>query len=228
VNHIGFRGIKRTVTALTAAGATNALSQNRIVATLQANWFNGTDLSSQQSIAKSLSKLNLNAANASDLAKVTGVDPGILTVVATSIAEGTPLSAQQGDVYARFDLIVTALLDETYQRCDNIYRNWTRALAALVAVGLAFAGGYMLKESLQWPISGELSLAKISSSPKIARVYVAITGTGILGETYNAGERQHSLGRVRISAHVGRVYIRMGEKARADQAALSLAKIETG
>lgn len=144
VNHIGFGAIKKTVTSLTPGNPTNALSQNKIVATLKANWFNGTDLGGQKSIAKSLIKLNLNATNAAALAAAAGVDPTVLTAVATSIAAGTPLSAAQSDVYARFDLIITALLDETYQRADSVYRNWTRAIAAIVAVALAIVGGQTL------------------------------------------------------------------------------------
>jgi hypothetical protein len=147
VNHIGFRGIKTTVAALTPGKAANALSQEKILATLQANWFNGTDLGSQKSIAKSLIKLNLNADNAAALAAETGVDPDVLKDIATNIAKGEALDPAPGDVYARFDLIVTALLDETYQRSDQVYRNWTRAIAAVFAVGLALAGGYMLDTS---------------------------------------------------------------------------------
>ena len=146
VNHIGFGGIKKTVKSLTPGNAANALSQEKILETLRANWFNGTDLGSQKSIAKSLIKLNLNSANAPALAAATGVDSAVLTTVATSIAAGTPLTAPQSDVYARFDLIVTALLDEAYQRSDNVYRNWTRALAAVVAVALAIFGRYALNQ----------------------------------------------------------------------------------
>ena len=53
------------------------------------------------------------------------------------------MSSAESDVYARFDLIVTAL-DEAYQRSTQIYRNWTRALAAGVAIALALAGGNVL------------------------------------------------------------------------------------
>lgn len=140
VNHIGFRAIRNLVKSLTPGTQTNALSQSRIVDTLQANWFNGTDLGSQKAIAKSLIKLNLSPANASALAGATGVDPAALTAIATNMAAGTPLATTQSDVYARFDLILTAMLDETYQRSDNVYRNWTRALAALVAIALAVVG----------------------------------------------------------------------------------------
>ncbi len=102
---------------------------------------NGTDLASQKDIAKSLIKLNLHPRNARALADATGVDADILTSVAASIAAGNPLSAAESEVFARFDLIVTAVLDEAYQRSNQVYRNWTRALAALVAIGLAMAGG---------------------------------------------------------------------------------------
>jgi len=149
VNHIGFGAIEKTVKSLTPGNPTNALSQDKIVATLKANWFNGTDLASQKSIAKSLIKLNLNETNADALANATGVDANLLTTVATSLKGGTPLSTGQGDVYARFDLIVTALLDETYQRADNLYRNWTRAIAGVVAVLLAIFAGEMLNPQLE-------------------------------------------------------------------------------
>ena len=122
VNHIGFKGIRTAVTPLMPPGT--ALSQQKMLATLEANWFNGTDLASQKAIAKSLIKLNLNAGNAAAVATATGVDPAILTTVATSIAAGTPLTPPQSDVYARFDLIVTALLDEAYQRSDQQLRRW--------------------------------------------------------------------------------------------------------
>lgn len=144
VNHIGFSQIEKTVKSLTPGNPANALSQDKIIATLKANWFNGTDLASQKSIAKSLIKLNLADTNADKLAEATGVDSTVLTVVAKSIKAGTALTTTQSDVYARFDLIITALLDATYQKADNVYRNWTRAIAAVVAVVLAIVGGLTL------------------------------------------------------------------------------------
>jgi len=151
VNHIGLKGINAAVTPLIppgppVAGAppANALPQQKILATLEANWMNGTDLGSQKAIAKSLIKLNLSSGNAPAVAAATGVDPAVLTAVATNITAGTPLTSAQSDVFARFDLIVTALLDEAYQRSDQLYRNGTRALAMVISVVLALAGGYML------------------------------------------------------------------------------------
>jgi hypothetical protein len=145
INNIGFGRIKKTVQSLTPGKGSNALSQSHIIETLHSNWINGTDLNSQKAIAKSLIKLNLSPANAPALAAETGVNSADLTAVATSIAAGTPpLTPPQTDLYGRFDLIVTALLDETYQRSDDVYRNWTRAIAAAVAVALAIAGGFIV------------------------------------------------------------------------------------
>ena len=152
VNHIGFGGIKTTVVALTPGKPANALSQEKILATLQANWFNGTDLESQKSIAKSLIKLHMDANNAPVLATETGVDSAALTDVATNIASGKPLSADQNNVYARLDMILTALLDEAYQRSDQIYRNGTRVWAAVFAILLALAAGQIVQ------VSGGISL----------------------------------------------------------------------
>jgi hypothetical protein len=41
-------------------------------------------------------------------------------------------------------------LDEAYQLSDQVYRNYTRALAGLVAVGLAVAGGWSLDGANFW------------------------------------------------------------------------------
>jgi hypothetical protein len=121
----------------------------------------------QKAIAKSLIKLNLNADNAAALANATGVDPGILKEVATNIAAGASLTSAQSDVYARFDLIVTALLDEAYQRSDDMYRNWTRLIAMLVAVALAVAGAFMLRDS--WALTaaeiGQAVLVGLLATP---------------------------------------------------------------
>jgi hypothetical protein len=149
INHIGFDRIKKTASDLTpsekdASQPVNALPQTNILQSLLANWVNGTDLASQKAIAKTLIKLHLSAGNAAVLAAKTNVDPDLLKQVAVSIVSGTALTQPQSDAYARFDLIVTAMLDEVYQHADQVYRNWTRALAAMIAVVLAIVGGWSL------------------------------------------------------------------------------------
>jgi hypothetical protein len=154
INHIGFGRISGTVAALTpddpnAKQPVNALPQNNILKSLLANWVNGTDLASQKAIAKSLVKLHLSAGNAQDLAVATNVNPQLLIQVTESIVSGTAFTQPQSDAYARFDLIVTAMIDEAYQYADQVYRNWTRGLAAAIAIVLAFAGEWILAGSWQ-------------------------------------------------------------------------------
>src|ERR1035437_4914436 len=147
INRVGLKHIHEVVSELApegakAGGPVNALPQANILESLEANWVNGNDLASQKAIAKSLIKLHLSSANASTVAVKASVDPAVLTTVASNLETGTPLSQAEGDTYSRFDLIVTALLDEAYQVSDQGYRNFTKTLAALVALALAVAGGW--------------------------------------------------------------------------------------
>jgi hypothetical protein len=148
VNRIGFKRIENLVRSLTPGTGANGLTQDKIVDTLRANWYTGQDLTSQKAIAKSLIKVGLNHSNADALARATGVNHAVLKTVAESIAKGTPLNPDQTDVYARFDFILTALLDEAYQRSDHDYTNGTRIAASMFAVLLAFVGGWIVKNSL--------------------------------------------------------------------------------
>jgi hypothetical protein len=148
INRIGFGGIQSTVARLTppesGGSPLNALPGAQVLKTIEANWVNGRDLTSQKAIAKSLIKLHLSAGNAAQVATAANVDPGHLTAIAQSTASGAALTSEQSDAWSRFDLIITAMLDECYQCADQIYRNWMRALAAGIALVLAIAGGYML------------------------------------------------------------------------------------
>jgi len=148
INRIGLAGINATIAPLIPG----APPQQKIPETLEANWINGTDLASQKAIAKSLIKLNLNADNAGKLADaigLSGTKAASFKEAADKVAQGNaakPLSADETDAFQRFDFAVTALLDEAYQRSDQVYRNYTRFLAMLVAVVLALAGGWMLHD----------------------------------------------------------------------------------
>jgi hypothetical protein len=158
INRIGLKHINDRVTELTpdqnVAGLPhkplNALPRRHILETVEANWVNGTDIASQKAIAKSLIKLHFSEGNAAVLATRTNVDPAVLESVAKKNLAGTPLLPTESDVFARFDLILTAMLDEAYQLSDQFYRNWTRALAAGVAVALAVAGAWSLDGTNFW------------------------------------------------------------------------------
>src|SRR5580698_2901449 len=138
INRMGLSRIQGTVSSLApnqnGDGATpdplNALPRNSILATIEANWVNGTDLAAQKAIAKSLIKLHLSAGTAESLAGAVNVDPAALKAIAAKTLAGTPLTQAESDIFARFDLIITAMLDEVYQYSDQVYRNGTRTLAA--------------------------------------------------------------------------------------------------
>lgn len=147
ISNIGFRHIKRSIERLCPAGNGqhhDPLSRKGVLETLQANWINGRPLADQKAVAKSLVKLRLNKENAEFLAKATGVDKTVLISVAAKIQSGHSLSQQETDAFGRFDLILTAQLDEGYQRADQAYRNSAKAWSAFVAVVLALAGGWVL------------------------------------------------------------------------------------
>ena len=158
VNHIGFKGIRARMTELVPDASTNALGLGDVLETLRGNWFNGTDLASQKAIAKSLIKLNFNSTNVPLMAQATKVEATVLEEVANSIENGTALTPEQSNVYARFDLILTALLDETYQRADQKYRNGTRAWAVVFSILLAIAGASILDNGFPWNTPGMVHL----------------------------------------------------------------------
>ena len=149
INRIGFKNIRTMAVALapeghTSGSAANALPQADIVQTLEANWVNGNDLGSQKAIAKTLLKLHLSVENAAKVAERTNVDEAMLAAVAAKLHQGAELTQEESDAYGRLDLIMTALIDEAYQRSDQVYRNGLRTLAGSTAVVLALAGAWGL------------------------------------------------------------------------------------
>lgn len=147
ISRAGFKFIRQTVVRLVPPVASldqTGLSPDSIINTLLSQWVNGTATSDQVNIAKSLIKLRLTTDTAAALAQATGVDGAILSDVAKSINSGTALTQQQSDVYGRFDLLLTTLLDQAYQRADQRYRNVAKFAAVPVAVGLAVAAALVV------------------------------------------------------------------------------------
>jgi hypothetical protein len=143
VSRVGFGDIKRVVSMLIPRkqkDSPSALGQESVLATLRANWMNGMAASDQKSIAKALVKLNLTTDTANELAKVTGVNEAILSDIAKKLSTKETLTDEQTDVYGRFDLSLSALLDQAYQRGDQRYRNSAKLLAVAVSLLLSLAG----------------------------------------------------------------------------------------
>lgn len=101
-------------------------------------------LADQKSVAKALIKLNLNPDSAKKMANATGVDEAILKSIADKLFTGENLVPTETDVYGRFDLLLTAVLDQGYQRGDQRYRNSAKLLAVPVAVALALLGAWSI------------------------------------------------------------------------------------
>jgi hypothetical protein len=114
--------------------------------TLQGNWINGRELNDQKAIAKSLIKLRLDSTTAPQFSTATGVDKQILSQIGAKMSNNTPLDPAETNVLGRFDLALSAILDDAYQHADQRYRNWSKLTASFVAVLLALAGGATLAE----------------------------------------------------------------------------------
>jgi hypothetical protein len=137
----GMAYIRKSLTPFlpdTAAGAPGSdLARDAIFETLKSNWINGMDSSDQQAIAKSLIKLRMDAPSAGEFAKLTGVSAAVLASVIDKMATGVALTQQETDTYGRFDLLLTTIIGQAYQRADQQYRNTAKLLAVPVSVILA-------------------------------------------------------------------------------------------
>lgn len=153
MSHIGFGYIKKLIerTVGNSSGQTGAgLTAEDILGTLHANWINGMEAGAQKAIAKSFIKLHFNPDTAAALAQQTNVAPDVLASVSQKLASVTPLTAAESDVFGRFDLAISAMIDFAYERADQLYRNSCKALACGFAVVLALVGDVQLN----WTIPG--------------------------------------------------------------------------
>jgi hypothetical protein len=147
ISRAGFKFIRQIIVTLTPPDSgidAGGLSRESVLNTLNAHWINGADEGSQLAIAKSLIKLRLTPTTAPGLAAATGVSAPVLTQVATNIADGTPLTTQQTDAYGRFDLMLSTLLDQAYQRADQRYRNTAKTAAIPVSIALALVAAWVM------------------------------------------------------------------------------------
>ncbi|HEV2212609.1 MAG TPA: hypothetical protein VGS99_04610 [Gammaproteobacteria bacterium] len=145
VSNCGFHHVRRVVGHF-AAGLNGPIGEQDMLDTLRANWLNGTPLAGQKAIAKSLIKLRLDGNSAAAYARATGVDPKLLAGVAKKIAESKEFTPGERETNGRFDAVLTALLDEGYQRADQVYRNSAKAWSTAVAIALALLGCWILKD----------------------------------------------------------------------------------
>jgi len=136
--------IDRVIGDTGQTGTGTLFGKKDILKTLRADWVNGVATANQKAAAKSLIHLFLSPSNADQLAKASGVDPAAFAAAVTRMHNGTTLTPQDMNVLGRFDAIVSAVLDEGYERGDQQYRNAAKILATLVATVLAVIGGWII------------------------------------------------------------------------------------
>jgi hypothetical protein len=69
------------------------------------------------------------------------------------MSNNTPLDPTEINVLGRFDLALSAILDDAHQHADQHYRNWAKLAATCVAVILAVAGGLAIDSSSDTPLA---------------------------------------------------------------------------
>lgn len=147
ISNAGFGHIRQAIAPMVGyQGPSTPLTFGRrdVLATLRANWLNGVAKADQKATAKSLIRLGVTPENARRLADETGVDVAKMIAIADKIRNGEKLLDTEISVLGRFDAIVSAALDEAYERADQVYRNTCKLVAALVATVLAVAGGAVI------------------------------------------------------------------------------------
>ena len=105
--------------------------------------------------------MRLSPDNGADYAAATGVPAATLQQIAGLINEGQSLDNAQADVFGRFDLALTALLDEGYERADQRYRNACKLLAGVFSIIIAVLAAYLLN----YPNIGLAALAGALATP---------------------------------------------------------------
>jgi hypothetical protein len=112
--------------------------------TIRANWLNGVAKEDQKATAKSLVRLGLSSNNAADLATAGHVDAAALATALTNIETGAALTTADAQVLGRLNAAIDATMDAGFERADQQYRNTSRLVAGVFAIGLSIWAGYLL------------------------------------------------------------------------------------
>lgn len=128
--------------------------QNLVIRTLRSNWINGVDKSMQKAKAKSLIHLGLNQGSAANLAAVAGVDAVALQSLAAKMSNGGTANQTELNVLGQFDTVLSAVLDEAYERADQKYRNGCKAMATILATVLGIVAGFLIEGGLTGVLTG--------------------------------------------------------------------------
>lgn len=165
-SNFGFKFIAQTINRFLppATGGPTAFDGADILRTLKANWLNGVAVADQKAKAKALVHLQLSKGAAPALAALTGVDAAMLTSVAAKASAGGQVTTEELTVLGQFDVVLSAALDEAYERADQKYRNAAKLLAVIVATLLAVFGGWLIFADAAAGAQGDGSLARYAGS----------------------------------------------------------------
>lgn len=142
-SNIGFGHIEDGLAPFLDAIASRAapFGKHAILRTLKGDWLNGAAKPDQKAKAKSLIQQSLSQANASALAYVTAVDPETLQSAVQKKTDGGEATAAETSALAQFESMLTAVIDEAYERGDQKYRNAAKTLAMVTSVVLSEIAG---------------------------------------------------------------------------------------
>jgi hypothetical protein len=145
-SNFGFGHIKNALTPfLSPLGVDSpAFGSADVLHTLKANWLSGVAKADQKAKAKSLIHLGLTEGRAPALAAAAGVDPGKLESLAQKTAAGKKVTQDEMNVLGQFDVVLSAVLDEAYERGDQKYRNASKFLAMGVSTIMGAVGGWIV------------------------------------------------------------------------------------
>ncbi|MBX4967828.1 hypothetical protein [Rhizobium binae] len=117
--------------------------------TMRANWLNGVPKDDQKAIAKSLVRLGITPTTAADLAPAApGIDGTLFAAAALKVNAGEELSEHEINMLGRFDAILDARMDAGFERADQLYRNASKLLAAVISVSLSIAGIVVIQKGI--------------------------------------------------------------------------------
>ena len=145
ISNAGFGKVRKALDPFSAA---LQAGQHGWIDTVRANWINGEPKDDQKTAAKSLVRLGLSSANASEMAPAGHVAPAALLAAMSAVENGVGLTAAQVNVLARFNSAIDAAMDAGFEQGDQIYRNASKVTAGIFAVALAIWGGIILHENL--------------------------------------------------------------------------------
>jgi len=147
-SNFGFGAIRTGITPfLPSTPDAKAFSRAVALQTLKANWMNGVPKADQKAKAKALIHLGLSQNNAAALANTAGVDPGKLTSLAKKTESGETPTPDEINVLGQFDVVVSAVLDNAYERAEQQYRNASKLLASIVSTVLGVVGSWLIGAS---------------------------------------------------------------------------------